>query len=42
MLNMAIPWWEFIVRGVVVYAFLIFILRVSGKRQNGERETHTP
>ena len=29
-------WWHFIVRGVIVYAFLIVILRVTGKRQVGQ------
>lgn len=33
---LALPWWEFIVRGVIVYAFLILILRISGKRQVGQ------
>ncbi len=33
MLNLSIPWWEFIVRAVVVYAFLLIILRMTGKRQ---------
>jgi uncharacterized membrane protein YcaP (DUF421 family) len=32
----ALPWWEFILRGVVVYAFLIIILRLTGKRQIGQ------
>src|ERR1700757_4035197 len=36
MLNLAIPWWEFIVRGVIVYGFLILLLRVTGKRQIGQ------
>jgi len=36
MLNMSIPWWEFLVRGVVVYAFLILLLRLTGKRQVGQ------
>jgi len=36
MLDMAVPWWELIVRGVVVYAFLLLILRISGKRQVGQ------
>ena len=36
MLNMAIPWWELIVRSVVVYAFLLLILRITGKRQVGQ------
>ena len=36
MFNMAIPWWELIVRSLVVYAFLLVILRVTGKRQVGQ------
>lgn len=36
MLNMAVPWWEFLVRGVVVYVFLIALLRLTGKRQVGQ------
>ena len=36
MWNMALPWWEFIVRGVVVYAFLLVLLRITGKRQVGQ------
>jgi len=33
MFNLAVPWWEFIVRGVVIYVFLLVLLRVTGKRQ---------
>src|SRR6059058_1366100 len=29
-------WWEFIVRAVVVYFFLLLILRLTGKRQVGQ------
>jgi uncharacterized membrane protein YcaP (DUF421 family) len=36
MWNMAVPWWELIVRGIVVYAFLLAILRLTGKRQVGQ------
>jgi uncharacterized membrane protein YcaP (DUF421 family) len=36
MLNMAVSWWELVVRGVVVYAFLILLLRLTGKRQVGQ------
>ena len=36
MLNMAVPWWELVVRGVVVYAFLLALLRITGKRQVGQ------
>lgn len=33
---MAVPWWEFVVRGVVVYGFLVILLRLTGKRQIGQ------
>jgi uncharacterized membrane protein YcaP (DUF421 family) len=36
MLNLAIPWWELIVRSVLVYLFLLVILRLTGKRQVGQ------
>ena len=36
MLNMTVPWWELIVRGLVVYVFLIALLRLTGKRQIGQ------
>jgi uncharacterized membrane protein YcaP (DUF421 family) len=36
MLNMALPWWEFVVRGGVVYTFLIVTIRLGGKRQIGQ------
>jgi uncharacterized membrane protein YcaP (DUF421 family) len=36
MWNMAVPWWELIVRGMVVYAFLLALLRITGKRQVGQ------
>jgi uncharacterized membrane protein YcaP (DUF421 family) len=36
MLNMSVPWWELIVRSLIVYAALIVLLRVSGKRQVGQ------
>src|SRR5437773_12531152 len=36
MFTMAIPWWELIVRSLVVYAFLLVILRITGKRQVGQ------
>jgi len=32
----SIPWWHFIVRGVVVYVFLLIMLRLTGKRQIGQ------
>jgi uncharacterized membrane protein YcaP (DUF421 family) len=36
MWNMSLPWWEFLVRGAIVYLFLIVLLRFSGKRQVGQ------
>jgi uncharacterized membrane protein YcaP (DUF421 family) len=29
-------WWEFVVRAVVVYVFLLLLLRLTGKRQVGQ------
>jgi uncharacterized membrane protein YcaP (DUF421 family) len=36
MWNIAIPIWELILRGVVVYVFLLILLRITGKRQVGQ------
>lgn len=36
MLNLAIPVWELIARSVIVYAFLLVMLRLTGKRQVGQ------
>jgi uncharacterized membrane protein YcaP (DUF421 family) len=36
MLNMSVAWWELIVRGAVVYVFLLVLLRITGKRQVGQ------
>ncbi len=36
MFNLAVPWWELIVRSVIVYLFLILLLRITGKRQVGQ------
>src|SRR5258706_2223352 len=36
MLNLAIPIWELVLRSGVVYAFLLVLLRLSGKRQVGQ------
>jgi uncharacterized membrane protein YcaP (DUF421 family) len=36
MWKLSLPWWEFIARAVVVYIFLLVILRVTGKRQVGQ------
>ena len=36
MLNLAVPWWELILRSAVVYGFLLLLLRLTGKRQVGQ------
>ena len=36
MLNLSVPWWELVVRGVVVYLFLLVFLRLTGRRQIGQ------
>lgn len=36
MWNMSVPWWEFVLRGAVVYMFLLVFLRVTGRRQTGQ------
>jgi uncharacterized membrane protein YcaP (DUF421 family) len=36
MWNIAVPVWELVVRAVVVYGFLIALLRITGRRQVGQ------
>jgi uncharacterized membrane protein YcaP (DUF421 family) len=36
MWKLGVPWWELILRGVIVYTFLLVLLRVTGKRQVGQ------
>src|SRR3954467_15239613 len=36
MWNVAVPVWELVVRSAVVYAFLVALLRLTGKRQVGQ------
>jgi uncharacterized membrane protein YcaP (DUF421 family) len=36
MWNIAVPVWELIVRGTIVYVFLLILLRLTGKRQIGQ------
>src|SRR5207244_1412080 len=31
-----VPWWELIIRAMVVYLFLLILLRLTGKRQVGQ------
>jgi uncharacterized membrane protein YcaP (DUF421 family) len=36
MFNLAVAWREFVIRGVVLYVFMLVLLRVTGKRQVGQ------
>lgn len=36
MWNVSLPHWEFVIRAVVVYGFLLVLLRLTGKRQVGQ------
>jgi uncharacterized membrane protein YcaP (DUF421 family) len=36
MWNLTEPWWELVIRCVVIYVLLLVLLRVSGKRQIGQ------
>ncbi len=36
MWTLSLPWWEFIVRGCIVYVFLLVLIRITGKRQVGQ------
>jgi uncharacterized membrane protein YcaP (DUF421 family) len=36
MLDMQLPWWEFLSRGAIVYFSLLLMVRVSGKRTVGQ------
>lgn len=36
MFDMDLPWWEFIVRGAVVYVALLAMVRLSGRRTVGQ------
>jgi uncharacterized membrane protein YcaP (DUF421 family) len=36
MWTLSLPWWEFILRALIIYVFLIFLLRITGKRQVGQ------
>ena len=36
MFNLAVPWWELVVRSVVVFGVLLLLLRLTGKRQVGQ------
>lgn len=36
MFDLNLPWWEFILRGLIVYLVLLIIVRISGKRTIGQ------
>src|SRR6201986_4510226 len=36
MWSMSLVWWEFVLRGAIIYIFLIVLLRLTGKRQIGQ------
>jgi uncharacterized membrane protein YcaP (DUF421 family) len=36
MWHLSVPWWEFAARAAIVYAFLLVILRFTGRRQVGQ------
>ncbi len=36
MLNLSVPWWELVIRSVVVFVVLLLLLRLTGKRQVGQ------
>ncbi len=35
MLVPVLPWWELLVRGLIVYVFLLGLIRLTGRRQTG-------
>ena len=36
MFQLSVPWWEFVIRALVFFGFLLFALRITGKRQIGQ------
>src|SRR5476649_1658576 len=34
--TLSLPWWHFILRGTIVYAAVLMLLRLGGKRQIGQ------
>lgn len=36
MWSLSLPWWEFVFRAVLVYFFVLALLRATGKRQTGQ------
>lgn len=35
MWQMSVPWWEFVLRGIVVYLFLLVFMRLHGQAADG-------
>lgn len=36
MFDVDLPWWELVMRGAIVYAFLLVMVRITGKRTVGQ------
>jgi len=36
MWHMSLPFWQFIIRGSIIYIFVLFLIRISGKREIGQ------
>jgi uncharacterized membrane protein YcaP (DUF421 family) len=36
MFELSLPWWELLLRGVIVYVMVLVLLRLAGKRQVGD------
>jgi uncharacterized membrane protein YcaP (DUF421 family) len=36
MWQLSVQWWDLILRGIIVYVFLLVLLRITGKRQVGQ------
>lgn len=36
MWQLSVPWWDLVLRAVLIYVFLLILLRVTGKRQVGQ------
>ncbi len=36
MFNLTVPWWELVLRSIVVFGALLLLLRLTGKRQVGQ------
>ena len=36
MWRLSAPWWEFVIRALIIYVFLVLLLRLTGRRQVGQ------